>query len=361
MSLLTSRPRPRRFTPRIEALEDRSLPSATISGGVITTTGAVNHVTINDTGTDIILFSDGSFLGFRPEGTALIVKAGQPGSTNFIDYGVLGSADPNAANAVPIVSNLFVDFGTGNGQLTTRVASNFADFPISNLGAGSNVQVSAVASVSVSGNTQDSLFCGSIGSGASLSDVDVGGGRPISIGHHRPPPVGVNGNQDFNALLTGTEFSGASVNLAFHGGNGNNTTNVQDVQNINPGASTTINLLSGGSINNRAFLEAVYIGQLQGSLTVHVEAATGTNNQVLMGFDLTTGSLGSLISSAQTGTGTDTVIDVVHKAATDTPSVSATAQGFGKGAKTLQFTNGRSNTSVAVTDLGGFSKLIPVP
>jgi hypothetical protein len=349
MSLLQSRQQRSRFSPQVEGLEDRFLLNATLLGNVIKTTGAVNHVLITDNGTTISVFSDSGLVGTRAEGTPLTLIAGKKGSTNFVEYYLLGSTDPNAPSATTLVSSLTVNFGTGNGQLLTNVVASLPTVfgsPVfaSNLGMGSNVQVAVTSS---RGNTQDTMICNAIGTGASLSDVDHGG----------------KGNDAFNAFFPpSTESTGASVNLAFFGGKGNNSTDIDDGQDISAGASTTINVSSHGSHTNRQDLLVGYIGQLRGSLTVQDAAGPGTGNVVGLFFTLNTGSSGTLISSAKTGPGPATVTDTVHKVtATDTPTVLETAQGIGKGAKTLKFTNGSTTGSVAVTDLGGFSTLVVVP
>jgi hypothetical protein len=349
MNQLQSRQHRSRFSPRVEALEDRFLLNATLLGNMIKTTGAVNHVLITDNGTTISVFSDSGLVGTRAEGTPLTLLAGKKGSTNFVEYYLLGSTDPNAPTATTLDSTLTVNFGTGNGQLLTNVVATLPTMfgsPVfaSNLGMGSNVHVAATSS---RGNTQDTLICNALGNGASVSDVEHGG----------------QGNDSFNAFFPpSTESNGASVNVAFFGGKGNNSTDIDDGQDINAGASTTINVSSRGSLTNRQDLLAGYIGQLRGSLTVDVNAGPGTGNVVGVFSTLNTGSSGTLISSARTGPGPATVTDTVHKVtATDTPTVMETARGIGKGAKTLRFTNGSTTGSVAVTNLGGFSTLVVVP
>jgi uncharacterized protein YaiE (UPF0345 family) len=183
MSLLTSRPSPRRVTPRIEALEERSLLDATFVGNVIKTTGAVNHVLITDNGTTVSVFSDHGFLGSRPERTPLTLTAGKAGSTNDVAYDLLGSTDSNAANATGIVSSLTVNFGTGKGQLLTKVVAALPtdiDTPIavSNLGAGSNVHVTANSS---RGNIEATVFCNSLATGAAVNVSDVARGGADSF------------------------------------------------------------------------------------------------------------------------------------------------------------------------------------
>src|SRR5262249_40869818 len=161
------------------------------------------------------------------------VQTNFAGSTNFISYGIQGSANED----VVINASLNVDFGTGNGRLSTAVLATLptslvdltvvAEGAISNLGQESNVQIAAQ---STSGTNQDLLPCRSLGLGANLSDVDTGG----------------SGHNVFGATLLGTEEQGATLTLQFTGGDGNNTAAVFDNQDIN-GGSTTIDLQGNGN------------------------------------------------------------------------------------------------------------------
>jgi hypothetical protein len=336
----------------VEALEDRSLLNATLAGGTITTTAAVNHVLITDNGTAINVSSDNGPLGAPlAEGTPLFVKTSKKGSTNLIEYYLLGSAVPNAAAAVTLLSTLSVNFGTGNGSLVAQVVPILPLFfgPLgntSNLGQNSNVKISATSSGS--GNIQDNLFCASIGNGASLSDVDTGG----------------TGNDVFSVGLTGVEYKGASVNLKYTGGDANNTTGIGDNQDVNGGASVVITLTvpqRPGDSDDHNDLEVLYQGQLLGSMNVTADAGTGTNI-IDLDFRLLSGStLGILTSTAKTGPGAAKVRDAVSKAApADSPTVTETATGVGSGAKAGAFTTGNSATSVAVI-FSGFSTVTVVP
>jgi hypothetical protein len=333
----------------VEALEDRSLLSAAITGvGKITTTAVVNHVLITDDGTQIKVFSDNGFVGSFLEGTALTVQTKVKGSTNFINYDLLGNADPNAANAVVINASLGVDFGTGNGQLRTLVAESLpaslfgVPGKISNLGQNSNVQITAH---STSGNTQDYLNCGSIGQGANLSDVENGG----------------KGTDIYFAVLEGAEFNGATLKLKFTGGDGHNTASVIDHQDIGFNGSANIDLRCQGDKDDHNLLVVVYQGRLLGGiLDATADAGPGTNT-INFDFDLHPGSSdGSLTSTAKTGPGAAKVTDIVHNAAADTPTVTETATGVGPGFKQGFFTIGNSATSVAV-DFSGFTTVTPVP
>jgi hypothetical protein len=348
MNLLESRRNRRRFNPKVEALEDRSLLSATLTGpGQITTTAPVNHVLITDDGTAIKVFSDNGFVGSFLEGTPLAVKTKVKGSTNLINYDIQGSVNPNSFSATVINASLQVDFGTGNGQLRTAVVASLpvslfgVPGPISNLGQNSNVQITAH---STSGNTQDVLQCGSLGFGANLSDVDDGG----------------KGSDLYAAQLGGTESNGATLTLKFTGGDGNNTAVVLDHQDIDLGASTNIDLRCQGDKDDHNVLGVLYQGRLQGTLDATADAGPGTNI-IDLEFQLQPGSsLGSLTSTAKTGPGAAKVTDVVHKAAADSPTVNETATGVGSGLKQGFFTIGNSPTSVAVT-FSGFTTVTPVP
>jgi hypothetical protein len=184
MSRLQACPHRRRFSPQVEALEERSLLNATLRGNVIVTTGVVNHVLITDNGTTISVFSDNGLLGTRPEGTALTVDGGKKSTKNDVEYALLGSTDPNATNATAIISNLTVNFGTGKGELLVQVVASLPSvfggpIAVSNLGAGSKVQVTANSS---RGNTEDTVFCPSLATNeaVNVSDVNHGGNDSFS-------------------------------------------------------------------------------------------------------------------------------------------------------------------------------------
>jgi hypothetical protein len=344
---LTPRPSPaRRLTPRLEALEDRFLLSAAVTGpGEITTTAAVNRVLLTDDGTQITVFSDNGKVGTFLEGTPLTVQTNKAGSTNFISYALQGSA----AQDTVLNASLNVDFGTGNGRLTTGVLktlpTSLVDLhnvirdqaQISDLGQDSNVQITTT---STRGNVTNEMASGSLGLGANLSDVATGG----------------EGNDLFFVQLSGVENTGATVTLQFTGGDGINTALVGDFQDI-VGGSTTITLENQGS---HAFgdQEVTYFGRLAGALNVSVDAGAG-NNFMTLAFDLKVGSFGSLSAEATAGPGAARVDEIVHKDAADNPFVVATATGVGDGVKQGIFTIGDSATSVAV-DNSGFDTITPV-
>jgi hypothetical protein len=338
MNRLNSRRNLGRFTPRVEALEDRSLLSATIIGqpfGTIATTGAVNKVVITDDGSFIRVFSDNSPLfplAFFSEGTPISVKTIHPGSTNNIFYFVQG-----VSRSSPIINaNLSVDFGTGNGLLEADVVSslptNLFAFPgpVTRLTSLSNLRI---AVKSGGGNTQTFLDANGIGSSANLQFREDGG----------------KGSDFFQAVFGfgSTQEFGSTVGIAFFGGDGNDTAGVFDFENIQSGASATFSL--HGQQGNDT-LRVVYIGQLNGNLSATADGGPG-DDVIFMQFNLASGSnTGSLTSSANGGPGNDRVTDIVHKLNTDTTTVLETANGGthtppGKDIGTFTF---NSPTSVAV-------------
>jgi hypothetical protein len=333
----------RRFAPRVEVLEDRSLLDAKITGpGQITTTAGVNHVAIIDDGQKITVFSNG-LVGSFDEGTPLTIRTNKKGSVNLITYVLPGSDDPNGPNAITINASLTVNFGTGNGELDTSVVDPKTGTVTptgSNLGHGSQVQITAN---STRGNIVDTFACGSIGNGATFSDVDNGG----------------KGNDSFGGSLFGEEFSAATATLKLTGGDGNNSASIDDGQDIDSGASTTIDLRCKGDSDDVNNLSAHYEATVQGSLNVTVDAGPGNGNTIDLRCFLAAGSNGVLTSAAQTGPGAAKVTDTVHKKLSSA-TVNETATGIGKGSKTLTFTNGSTPQSVAVIE-SGFTVLIPVP
>jgi hypothetical protein len=182
----------------------------------------------------------------------------------------------------------------------------------------------------------DTFDCGSIGQGATISDVDNGG----------------KGNDSFSGVLFGEESSAATVTLKFTGGDGDNTGFISDSQHIDSGATTTIDLRCKGDTDDHNSLTVQDKGVLQGRLNVTADAGQGTNTLDLE-FTLDPGSKkGFLNSAAQTGPGPATVTDTVHKAAADSPVVTETATAVGKGTKTGTFTDGSSPTTADVIHNG---------
>jgi hypothetical protein len=357
MSLLQSRQHRSRFTPKVEVLEDRYLLSAiSTGGGQIVTTGSVNHLVITDDGQFVRVFAENRFVAFFAEGTPITVSTKVPGSTNLVNYDLLGSSDTaGVVRAGPsLLSTLTVNFGSGFGALNVAVLSSLSGGgTVSNLGDHSSVQVTATTTSPPPGaspqSTQTSLEVGSIGALANLVMVAEGG----------------NGTRNaFDANLSGTQGPLSLVSLVYLGKNGGALdAEVSDSQNIGPGAKTIISLQGGpNSIEHVA-----YTGQLEGLLRVaevggfrasgfHI---SGGDDDLELNYNLLSGSTGDLISSQSGGFNDTNLHHVIHKAAGDHPSVLASTNG-GLGFFTEAFlTTGNLPTNVFVQAIN-VKEVIPV-
>jgi hypothetical protein len=340
MNRLKSRRNLGRFTPRVEALEDRSLLNATVIGqpfGTIATTGAVNQVVITDDGQFIRVFSDNGFVASFTEGTALTVKTIKTGSANSVFYDLLGfsSSGPNRT----LFSSLDVNFGSGNGTLVVTVTSSlpnglFAPGPVSNLIDNSNVQISTTTTAppagKIAGNTREFLSVGSIGTNAILSLFDNGGA----------------GNDFYQAQLFGVQKSGSTVALTFFGNAGNDTALVFDGQDIQ---GTTNIGLHGGPGNDTG--QVLYSGQLTGSLSVTDDGGPGVD-KLFLRYELASGSNGTLSSQQNGGpdneTGAAALVHIIHKQSGDNPNIFAALTNGGPGTNTAFVTRALTSTSVFV-------------
>jgi hypothetical protein len=308
MKRLQSRQRVR-FTPTVEALEDRSLLNASITGvGQVVTTGAVNSLVITDDGQFVRVISDNGFVGSFAEGTPVTVTTNTPGSSNTIFYDLQG-VSPSGQGPI-LHSSLNVNFGFGPGALIVEVVSALPNVSLSGLVNNSSVQIGTATTpppptrrgggVRVfAGNTQETLNVGSIGQNASLVMKDFGGG----------------GNDTFTANLSGAQVAGSAVVLSFFGNGGNDSAHVIDSQVIAgpslesglPAAGTLIDLHGG---RGNADFGVVYTGQLLGTLGVSEGGGPGSNNLDLL-YGIAAGSNGSLFSAQQGGPDNDILRHII--------------------------------------------------
>jgi hypothetical protein len=318
MKRLQSRQRVR-FTPTVEALEDRSLLNASATApvpgtGQVVTTGAVNTVEITDDGQLVRVFSDNGLVGVFSEGTAVTVTTNNPGSRNNIFYVLQGV--PASGQGPILHSNLFVNFGFGPGSLFVSVVSfvpSGPGGPVSGLDNFSSVQITTITTPPpprhfgfgfFAGTTQESLNVGSIGLGASLNMMDFGGA----------------GNNSFTANLSGLQEAGSKVSLSFFGGGGHGRASVIDTQDIagsslesgQPAAGTFIGL-DGGSGND---VDGVlYTGLLLGGLAVIENGGGGPgNDNIGLTYGIAAGSPGSLFSAQKGGPGNDILLHSIRVA-----------------------------------------------
>jgi hypothetical protein len=342
----------RRFTPRVEALEDRSLLSATAASqpfGTIATTNTHNQVVITDDGSTIQVFSDNGLVSTFGEGTALTVTTLRRGSRNMIDYYLLGT--PDGARNVALHSSLNVRFGFGPGTLFVEVVSSLpadrlaSPGALTNLGANSNVQISTTTSPPPRffffrpGNTQEFLNMGGLGANTILSLKDIGGG----------------GNDSFSAGLFGTAQRDSQLILTFFGNGGNDTAKVFDSQNIQENALTDIEL-HGGPGNDIGNVQ--YNGQLQGNLFVIDDGGPDVDSLFLR-YDFSAESFGVLNSQENGGPGDENgpfsranLVHIIHKASFDNLVINSAFTNGGPGNDTAFVTKGNSPTNVAVSTTG---------
>jgi hypothetical protein len=357
MSLLQSRQPRSRVSPKVEALEDRSLLSAvSVGGGHIVTTGTSNTVFITDDGQSVRVFAENRFVASFVEGTPITLSTKVAGSTNLVHYDLLGSSDTaGVVRAGPsLLSTLTVNYGSGFGSLDVAVLSSLvAGGTVSDLGAHSSVQITTTTTAPPPGasaqSTQTSLEVGSIGALANLVMVAEGGSGSANA---------------FDANLSGTQGPLSLVSLVYLGKSGAGVdAQVTDSQNIAPGAKTSISLQGGPN----SIEKVAYTGQLEGLLTVGEAGGfrssgfhiSGGDDDLELNYNLLSGSTGQLLSS-QTGGFDDTDLHhVIHKAAGDNPSVQASTNG-GLGFFTEAFlTTGNLPTNVFVRPIN-VKVVIPV-
>jgi hypothetical protein len=305
------------------------------------TTGTSNTLVIADDGQFVRVFAENRFVALFAEGTPITVSTKVPGSTNLVNYDLLGSN--NTASGPSLLSTLTVNFGSGFGALNVAVLSSLTFNPtVSNLGDHASVQITSTTTAPPPGasaqSTQTSLEIGSIGALANLVMVAEGGSGSRNA---------------FDVNLSGTQGPLSLVALDYLGKSGAGVdAQVTDSQNIAPGARTSISLQGGpNSIENVA-----YTGQLEGLLTVgevggfrssgfHI---SGGNDDLELNYNLLPGSTGQLLSSQIGGFNDTNLHHVIHKAAGDHPSVLASTNG-GLGFFTEAFlTTGNLPTNVFV-------------
>jgi hypothetical protein len=362
MNRLASR-RPRGCArPQVEALEDRCVLNAAIKGvGQIATTGTANHVLITDDGNLIRVFSDNSPdapLATFEEGAPLTVSTNKPGSSNTVFYAVLGSSSI-FANGPVIHANLTVNFGSGFGWLSAKVASGLPNglmisgwglnfFNLGNLGDSSTLKITTNSS----GTTREDFGSRDIGQSASVQIEDNGG----------------KGGNQFQVGLVGAQKPASVVNVTFRGNTGADLGLVTDSQYIPASAGAIFNL--NGQAGNDA-MSLTYAGILQGILLVgvaggatpgpkhNIEAPRG-HATLTLDFEFQNASSGSLLSIMKGADGNDLLEDIVHKVAGGAqPNVIETADGGG-GFDNASFTQD-SPTSVHVSFTNIASPVLIVP
>jgi hypothetical protein len=241
MSLFRTNP-PRRvksFVPRLEAFEDRCLPSctATASGGVLTILGdaRVNNVAITDNGTNgpgsIVVQCDGARTSFSNI-TKVVINT--KGGADRVEYDIIGN--------LQVSREIDVNLGAGNdsfhsiwqgaiqdGVALTLNASGGAgqDFIAVNASANVNIPTHAEVSLTLDGNLdKDRLFLDYRGKLDGLLDVLMTGGinqdqvqatisaAAGSAGQVQAAVEGNAGDDDLALLVDGLNATPAPASLS---------------------------------------------------------------------------------------------------------------------------------------------------
>jgi hypothetical protein len=329
------RPR-RRFSPRVEALEDRCVLNAHIIGlGQIETTGSTNRVVIEDNGTNIrVFFDNNQFPGFTfQEGTPISVTAKQAKSTNRVFYYVLGDT-PGLLPSGRVINNasLDVDFGGGTGSLLAEVVStfppNFFAATSGNLQPAGNLEDLSTLNITVHGDGSTNVRFASqdIGANAILTIKDTTG----------------KGSNQFAMLMGGVQRFASQVNVTYFGGEGPEQVGVLDGQTIEQGAMDNFNL--DGGFGKTDTVGLFYSGVLHGSLTVNVTGGSRVGGvgkpppcNLAVVATLFFGSDGTFKATEAPGDGNNTLVGIIHKNPNDSPTATGFANGL-RGTNTGTFT-----------------------
>lgn len=115
-----------RFTPSLEALSDRVVPSCTWSteGGVLTIEGdqKANEIVITDDGTDLIITCDGDNVDVAEDVTSIVIKTGSGNDTVTYDVTSDGTAVVDYSLEVKLGNGWDTFDGSVTGDLATGSA-----------------------------------------------------------------------------------------------------------------------------------------------------------------------------------------------------------------------------------------------
>jgi hypothetical protein len=157
----------RRFVPRLEAFDERALPSVTISefsDGTLQILGdaLANHITIQDTGK-----ADAGSVTVEADGQ-LYVSHGVVTRIQVVTYGGADTVDYWLASDLTTTRTVWVDLGARNDTFTAHLGGQ-------NLAAGSNLNVQAFGRGGADHLTLDAKDV-TVGAGTHLA-VDLEGGH----------------------------------------------------------------------------------------------------------------------------------------------------------------------------------------
>jgi hypothetical protein len=252
-----------RFVPRVEALEDRRVPTCNfiVRGSTLLVEAPVtrsqpnNNITISDNGSNSV----NNVVGFCK----------QP----FF---------PNVA-----ISQIVVNAGGGNDRLVYNLVGDLVTPRVlsANLGNGTN--------------SFQAVLRRNILTGGDLT-LNVQAGR---------------GNDRLSAVVIGSLASGAGLHLNFNGGGGDNVLDVAFAHfvNIDAGASIDLGLLGGGGSDR---ISTTYQGVMNGTLSVNSSGGR-RSNVISQDIELQAGSTGTVApSSVKGGPQPDRLQFIVHNPGT---------------------------------------------
>jgi hypothetical protein len=218
MSRLHTRTRHNRFTPRLELLDDRVVPSCTVvqDGGLLRIEGdnKSNAISIVDDGTTVTVTCDGGSAKEYTDVTEIEVRGGN--GQDVVTYD-LTIADPGTGEAGTAV-NRTVDVKLGNGidSFTGSVDGDLAE--------------SSAVDVSVKGcNGKDTLGFDVVGSVAADVNLNVnlqgGNGMDVVLSSYAGQLLGIltwdvtggNGKDELTANMTFDVDSNGTADVEVHG------------------------------------------------------------------------------------------------------------------------------------------------
>jgi hypothetical protein len=297
MKLQRSRLARSRFAPKLEALEDRNMLSATAvfvpSTGLLTITGTdkADHVKIFDSG-----------------------SATAPGAVQVFAEGFRIFSSPPVGGSVKSVTNIVVNLGKGKDSLDYQLTGPlaFAQRTLNaDLGQGNdlfnanilgNLGFGAKLALNILGNDGNDTMTVSVASDlagrffflppSSLQiSLDGGAGRDVMA-------VSLNGNVR----------NGANLSVSLQGGLDNDTMNINALVNVDAGG--TMSLAERGQQGNDNESISSF-GTVNGTLQTQADGGPGKDRIVTDVF-LPFGSTGTLTANEQGGPGDDNLTLLVH-------------------------------------------------
>jgi hypothetical protein len=294
-------PLPKRFIPRVDGLEDRSLLSVSLSfsrPGSLVIRAASNQshaVTILDNNGSVTVAADGVLFGPLAGITSITYEGG-----NRDDHVLYVLARNGSSGPITGRHNLVADLGSGNDVFTGLIEGD-----LGNSSGSQRAQVNLRVGGGTGTDAVNLLDAGSIQTRSSL--VYTASGEALSA-----------------TLFGGTIAGFAGLNLG--------AANVNAVV-AEPVSSTGGLLIDVAGGNSRKTANVTFTGQVNGFLSASVSG--GVNRDVLTtNLNLAPGSTGRVAAQESgvhnnPGNGTDTLTLAVRQAAGNTPAIVALLDGGG--------------------------------